>query len=373
MLDSVRKTFNGMDVGTRWAYVGNILGIGSSIALNASEAASRGHGRGPVIVAGSVPVFLYVALEILARKKITGWKQIITYPGFITVVAVTFVTSYQDQVARLTTWEFDYLSAHILPVGIDGLMVVAAVALLEGAAKPKPQVEVETSVEVQKQVGDRLSDAEGEYATWDGTQWIPDRPEPVEVVTHVFSKEPWNDPYRGATDRPVEPEPEPVKAPEKTGWRRGARGSGRPRRADPLRDEWLRRLNTEEPMTPEDLAAKDGKGINSARSKIQRWRKDYDRGVREGTLGEAGSGAGDGADPATDSGSVDDQEIVVEPASMVEEDAEPPILPDFREKVGNDEEESGTGTDHRQGDRGTAIGMAEELGGQPGRENAYAE
>ena len=127
---AIRRTFDEMSAGTRWAYVGNVQGIGASIALNASEAASRGHGAGPVIVAGSVPVFLYVALEILARKKITGWKRLITYPGFVTVVAVTFVTSYQDQAARLTTWGFDPLSAAILPIGIDGLMVVAAVALV---------------------------------------------------------------------------------------------------------------------------------------------------------------------------------------------------------------------------------------------------
>lgn len=210
-----------MSPGTRWAYVGNGLGIGASIALNASEASSRNHGTGPVIVAGSVPVFLYVALEILARKRITGWKRWITYPGFMTVVSVTFLTSYQDQVAILQRWGFEPLSAAIFPVGIDGLMIVAAVALLEGdaiLANPEPQVETETFEEVEQST---IS--------------------PEANVTSI------------AADR-AKPQP-------------------RPRRADTLREEWLSRQGTDNEMTAAEIDRREGKGIHSARSKLNRWKK----------------------------------------------------------------------------------------------------
>jgi len=210
-----------------WAVIGELLGIGLSIAANATEASHRKHGMGPVAVAGFIPILLFVALRILTTAKIQGGRRWFLWPAFATLAAVFAITSYLDQKALLLDWSFDHLSAHILPLGIDGLMVISAVVLLPEATAALPVAAV--------------------------------------LVT--------NDPPVPMFH--VEPEPDYVRPVVM------ASEAARPRRAtapvttapSATKEDFLLRAGTENPMTIDEIHERDGGTRRSAESKAYRWKK----------------------------------------------------------------------------------------------------
>lgn len=218
-----------------WAITGELLGIGLSVVANATEAQHRDHGPGPVFVAGFIPVLLFVALRILTSARIKGRKRWFLWPAFTTLATVFAITSYLDQKSLLVDWSFDPLSAHLLPFGIDGLMVMSAVVLL-------PDVSADLAI---------TSATLEEFA-------VPE-PEP-EVLPEPIVWEP-------AVARPEPvlaslPEPGPPKATPSVG---------------STRAEFVRRIATSKPMTVQEILDRDGGSVRSAESKAYRWRKAVDK------------------------------------------------------------------------------------------------
>lgn len=126
--------------GRGWAYAGAILGAGVSVAANVLHsyvppAAAPAGWRPPAgAVVGAVfwPVALLVALEILAR---VAWPdgarwQWLRYGGLVPVALVAAVVSYRHMSGLLAWYREDALTVAIGPLAVDGLMVMAAGALI---------------------------------------------------------------------------------------------------------------------------------------------------------------------------------------------------------------------------------------------------
>jgi len=126
--------------GRGWAYLGITLGGLVSIAANVAHSyvpptdASPGWTppAGAVVSAFFWPIFLFVALEILARTrwpKGWGWYAL-RFLGLLPVAIVAGVVSYRHLAGLLTFYGEDPLTATIGPLAVDGLMVVATGALI---------------------------------------------------------------------------------------------------------------------------------------------------------------------------------------------------------------------------------------------------
>lgn len=74
-----------------------------------------------------------LAIEVLARvqwPRGSRWYTLARYGGTGLVALVAAVISYRHLAGLLTAWGEDSLNAHLGPLAVDGLMVVAAAALL---------------------------------------------------------------------------------------------------------------------------------------------------------------------------------------------------------------------------------------------------
>lgn len=117
-----------------WCALG--LGVVASIAANVGHTVY-------VVMPGSVsaaavagaafwPVSLAIAVEVMAR---VSWPSGVGYAvarfaGVGAVAAVAAVISYRHMAGLLAYWGEDSLSAHLGPLGVDGLILVGGFALL---------------------------------------------------------------------------------------------------------------------------------------------------------------------------------------------------------------------------------------------------
>lgn len=106
-----------------------------AVALLASVAANVAFARpapGPRMSAGVAPVLVVLAAGLLERVPLAGvrwWRRWTAYGGLSTVVLAAFVTSFEHQYALLLSYGNTALSATLLPVAVDGLIVLASVCL----------------------------------------------------------------------------------------------------------------------------------------------------------------------------------------------------------------------------------------------------
>ncbi len=126
--------------GRGWAYTGVVLGGGVSIAANITHTfvPPPGHPAGwspepmAVVFAMSWPVFLFVAVEILARTpwpRLWNWT-LLRWLGLTPVALVAAFVSYRHLSGLLAHYGEEPLAALTGPLAVDGLMVVATGALL---------------------------------------------------------------------------------------------------------------------------------------------------------------------------------------------------------------------------------------------------
>ncbi|MET8152585.1 helix-turn-helix domain-containing protein [Actinoplanes sp. NPDC049668] len=137
--------------GRGWAYIGAALGGSVSIAANVAHSYVPPAGApaewtpqtGAVIGSIFWPVALFVATEILARVAWpTGrrWTAL-RFLGLLPVALVAALVSYKHGSGLLTFYGEDVLTAHLGPLAVDGLMVMASAALL-ATARRKAEVSV---------------------------------------------------------------------------------------------------------------------------------------------------------------------------------------------------------------------------------------
>ncbi|SNY52044.1 winged helix-turn-helix domain-containing protein [Paractinoplanes atraurantiacus] len=129
--------------GRGWAYIGAALGGTVSIAANvahsyvppADASADWSPQTGAVIGAIFWPVALFVATEILARVAWPSglrWSAL-RFLGLLPVALVAAIVSYKHGSGLLSYYGEDALTAHLGPLAVDGLMVMASAALLATA------------------------------------------------------------------------------------------------------------------------------------------------------------------------------------------------------------------------------------------------
>lgn len=131
--------------GRGWAYIGAALGGTVSIAANvahsyvppAAASADWTPQTGAVIGAIFWPVALYVVTEILAHvvwPTGKGWK-VVRFGGLLPVALVAALVSYKHLAGLLRFYGEDAVTAHLGPLAVDGLMVMATGALLATARR----------------------------------------------------------------------------------------------------------------------------------------------------------------------------------------------------------------------------------------------
>ena len=129
--------------GRSWAYIGALLGGIVSVAANIAHsfipptgAPTTWHPAAGAVAASIVwPVFLFIAIEILAR---ISWPNgirwaLARFGGIIPVAAIAAIVSYRHLSGLLAHYDEEPLVYHLGPLAVDGLMVMATAALLATA------------------------------------------------------------------------------------------------------------------------------------------------------------------------------------------------------------------------------------------------
>lgn len=114
----------------RWhAWGGFLFGTVASLAANVAHAQQH---IGAQLVAAFAPLALLVVVEVSARVE---WAPSVRFVlarwvGVGAVALIAFTVSYRAQAALFLSYGLDPLSAAILPLAVDGLMLVCGAALL---------------------------------------------------------------------------------------------------------------------------------------------------------------------------------------------------------------------------------------------------
>ncbi|MEU5906146.1 hypothetical protein ABZ780_17420 [Micromonospora sp. NPDC047467] len=125
---------------TRWAYLGLVLGGLVSVAANIAHSFVPPKGApqdwspepGAVVSAIVWPLFLFIAIEILARTPWpSGWGwDVLRWVGMPPVALVAAFVSYQHLSGLLRHYDEGTLVIWFGPIAVDGLMLMATAALL---------------------------------------------------------------------------------------------------------------------------------------------------------------------------------------------------------------------------------------------------
>lgn len=110
-------------------------GITVSIAANMLHAHIGDSPAGPAELIGAAfwPIALLLALEVLTRVSWPAgfwWWGFARFVGVGLVALVAAFVSYRHMAGLLTDWGEDWWNAHLGPLAVDGLMLIAAAALL---------------------------------------------------------------------------------------------------------------------------------------------------------------------------------------------------------------------------------------------------
>lgn len=149
------------------AWLSFLLGIGVSIAGNIGHAASDGMKPGEWAGAAFWPMALMLTIEILTRVRWQPGKRwtAARVAGLVLVALVAAVLSYRHLAGLMTYWGEDWANAHLGPLAVDGLMLVAATALLsisKEAAQPE-ETEISTAPERDWSDSSQVLVADPEY------------------------------------------------------------------------------------------------------------------------------------------------------------------------------------------------------------------
>lgn len=118
--------------GIGWARFGFWLGLAVSIAANVLHALEPGAPKAAVVGSAIWPVLLLIAVEILSRvswgsHRGQRWAGL---AGAAAVAIVAAIASYQHMRGLLLSWGEGAFLASIGPLAVDGLMVLAGMALM---------------------------------------------------------------------------------------------------------------------------------------------------------------------------------------------------------------------------------------------------
>jgi hypothetical protein len=114
-------------------------GTAVSIAANVMHAMAVTNSQAAWVGAAFWPIALLLAVEVITRVRWPHglWYSTARYGGTGLVALVAAIVSYRHMAGLLATWGEDTLNAHIGPLAVDGLMVVAGFALLAMSKHPR--------------------------------------------------------------------------------------------------------------------------------------------------------------------------------------------------------------------------------------------
>lgn len=115
-----------------------MLGIGASLAANMLAAHHSIPGR---IIAAWSPVALLLTVELLSRVPVgASWQSALRVAAAGCIAGIAAWVSYWHMVEVALAYGEKTVAAHLLPISVDGLVVVAAVSLSEinGRLTQKP-------------------------------------------------------------------------------------------------------------------------------------------------------------------------------------------------------------------------------------------
>lgn len=119
--------------GRRVAWLAFVVGVAASVAANVMHAHMVSATPAAWIGAAFWPIGLLLAIEVLARvswPQRSAWHRLARYAGTGMVATVAAILSYRHMAGLLASWGEDSLSAYLGPLAVDGLMILAAAALL---------------------------------------------------------------------------------------------------------------------------------------------------------------------------------------------------------------------------------------------------
>lgn len=124
------------------AWLTFVIGIIVSVLGNIGHAASDGMLSGEWAGAAFWPLALLLSVEILVRVRWQPEKRwiIARFTGLIVVSVVAAILSYLHLRSLLIFWEYGWFQGTIGPLAVDGLMLIAASALLS-ISKERPVVQ----------------------------------------------------------------------------------------------------------------------------------------------------------------------------------------------------------------------------------------
>jgi hypothetical protein len=105
------------------------LGITASLGANIAHAEPSVIGR---LISGWSPVALALAVELVSRVPLTrSWRSVIRWTATAVIAGIAAWVSYWHMVSVAERHGESTTSAHLLPLSVDGLVVVASVCLVE--------------------------------------------------------------------------------------------------------------------------------------------------------------------------------------------------------------------------------------------------
>jgi hypothetical protein len=119
----------------RWAVRATLaIGVAASVAANVLHAAHNPISQG---IAAWPPLALLLTVELVSRVPIHRWWLAVARIGATTVIAgIAAWVSYWHMAAVAATYGENPTTAHLLPISVDGLIIVASISLVELGTHP---------------------------------------------------------------------------------------------------------------------------------------------------------------------------------------------------------------------------------------------
>jgi hypothetical protein len=127
----------------RWAVRATLtIGVAASVAANILHAA---HNPISQAIAAWPPLALLLTVELVSRVPIHRWS-LATARIAATVIIASIATwvSYWHMAAVAATYGENPTTAHLLPISVDGLIIVASISLVELGTHPARRTAVHT-------------------------------------------------------------------------------------------------------------------------------------------------------------------------------------------------------------------------------------
>lgn len=139
-----------------------IIALSASVGANVASARQQ---LGPQMCAGIAPVLTALAVGLLERvslEKARVWQRVAAWLALGLIASLSFVTSYQHQYALLARWGNPAVATLVLPIAVDGLIVMASVCLSVIAEQKRQSTQPQVADVVAPQTGPQVANATSE-------------------------------------------------------------------------------------------------------------------------------------------------------------------------------------------------------------------